>query len=70
MSHWNALVANLEMRGMGDFYDPRLDDAAPFPIAAASYSHHAQLAERNNVRKACCQFVTADVSRPPPVQNR
>ena len=34
--HWNAFVANLEMHGKGTFYDPRLDDAAKFPIAAAN----------------------------------
>src|ERR1700674_219161 len=38
--HWNALVANLEMRGKGDFYDSRLDDAAQFPIAAANHFGH------------------------------
>jgi cytochrome c5 len=36
ISHWNALVANLEMQGKGTFYDPRLNDAAKFPIAAAN----------------------------------
>jgi cytochrome c5 len=40
--HWNALVANLEMRGKGDFYDSRLDDAAQFPIAAANHFGHIQ----------------------------
>jgi hypothetical protein len=34
ISHWNALVANLEMGGSGTFWDPRLNDAARFPIAA------------------------------------
>jgi hypothetical protein len=34
VSHWNALVANLEMHGRGIFYDPRLNDAARFPVAA------------------------------------
>ena len=34
--HWNAFVANLEMQGKGTFYDPRLNDAAKFPIAAAT----------------------------------
>lgn len=34
VSHWNALVANLEMGGQGTFIDPRLDDAERFPIAA------------------------------------
>jgi hypothetical protein len=34
-THWNALVANLEMHGLGTFFDPRLDDPVQFPIAAA-----------------------------------
>ena len=34
ISHWNALVANLEMHGQGTFFDPRLKDAARFPVAA------------------------------------
>jgi hypothetical protein len=33
--HWNAFVANLEMHGKGRFWDPRLNDSAQFPIAAA-----------------------------------
>jgi hypothetical protein len=32
--HWNAFVANLEMHGKGRFFDPRLNNAAQFPIAA------------------------------------
>ena len=36
VTHWNAFVANLEMRGKGTFFDPRLNDAAKFPIAAAN----------------------------------
>lgn len=34
--YWNAFVANLEMRGIGRFFDPRLNNAAKFPIAAAN----------------------------------
>lgn len=34
--HWNAFVANLEMHGKGRFFDPRLNDASQFPIAAAN----------------------------------
>jgi mono/diheme cytochrome c family protein len=34
--YWNAYVANTQMRGIGTFFDPRLNDAAKFPIAAAS----------------------------------
>src|SRR6185295_1817112 len=40
VSHWNAFVANLEMHGKGTFYDPRLDDAARFPIAARNRLGH------------------------------
>jgi hypothetical protein len=32
--HWNAFVGNLEMHGIGRFFDPRLNNAAQFPIAA------------------------------------
>lgn len=35
VTYWNAFVANIEMRGKGFFFDPRLDDASKFPIAAA-----------------------------------
>jgi len=34
VTHWNAFVANLEMHGKGTFYDPRLNDARQFPVAA------------------------------------
>jgi mono/diheme cytochrome c family protein len=36
VTHWNAFVANLEMHGKGTFFDPRLDNPAQFPIAAAN----------------------------------
>ena len=42
VSHWNALVANLEMGGQGTFFDPRLDDAIKFPIAAANGFGHVR----------------------------
>lgn len=38
VTHWNAFVANLEMHGKGTFYDPRLNDAKQFPIAAKAGS--------------------------------
>jgi hypothetical protein len=42
VSHWNAFVANLEMHGQGTFYDPRLDDATRFPIAARERFGHVR----------------------------
>jgi hypothetical protein len=35
VTYWNAFVANLEMHGKGRFFDPRLNNATQFPIAAA-----------------------------------
>src|ERR1051325_2213477 len=34
VTHWNAFVGVLEMHGQGTFFDPRLNDAVKFPIAA------------------------------------
>jgi hypothetical protein len=34
VSHWNAYVANTQMHGKGTFYDPRLNNADQFPVAA------------------------------------
>jgi hypothetical protein len=41
VTYWNALVSNLEMHGSpGTFYDPRLDNAEKFPIAARARMGH------------------------------
>lgn len=42
ISYWNALVANLEMGGVGTFYDPRLNDASQFPVAVKLGSYNAR----------------------------
>lgn len=42
VTHWNALVANLAMHGQGTLYDPRLDDAERFPIAAREGFGHVR----------------------------
>jgi len=34
VTYWNAFVANIEMHGVGTFFDPRLNDATKFLIAA------------------------------------
>jgi hypothetical protein len=33
VTYWNAFVANLEMHGIGRFFDPRLNNPAKFPVA-------------------------------------
>jgi hypothetical protein len=45
ISHWNAFVANLEMHGQGTFFDPRLDDATRFPVAARAGLGHVRAEE-------------------------
>jgi hypothetical protein len=42
VTYWNAFVANLPMHGQGSFFDPRLDNADKFPIAAANGFGHIQ----------------------------
>jgi cytochrome c5 len=38
--YWNAFVANLEMHGIGNFSDKRLDNRSQFPVAArAGFAH-------------------------------
>jgi hypothetical protein len=34
--YWNAYVANTQMHGKGVFFDPRMQDAQQFPVAAKS----------------------------------
>jgi hypothetical protein len=42
VTYWNAYVGNLEMHGKGVFYDPRLDDAEKYPVAARTKQGHKQ----------------------------
>ena len=34
VTYWNAYVANLQLQGQGNFYDPRLMNATQYPVAA------------------------------------
>jgi hypothetical protein len=43
--YWNAFVAVLEMHGQGNFFDPRLDNAAKFPVAARARLGHVKVEE-------------------------
>lgn len=36
VTHWNAYVANTELQGVGNFYDPRMNDAKKYPLAVAN----------------------------------
>jgi len=69
MTYWNAFVANLEMHGQGTFYDPRLDDAQKYPVAAFAGSGHVEPAGEDLVtpRLAALQFyqLALPIPRPP-----
>lgn len=40
--YWNAYVGNLEMHGKGRFFDPRLDNAEKYPVAARTKQGHKE----------------------------
>jgi hypothetical protein len=65
--HWNAFVANLEMHGSGTFYDPRLADAAKFPIAAANGFDDVRVnADRITPKLAALHFYQLSLPAPKP----
>lgn len=43
--YWNSFVATLEMHGQGNFYDPRLENAAKYPVAARAGLGHVKVEE-------------------------
>jgi len=69
VTHWNAFVANLEMHGKGRFFDPRLDDAAQFPIAAAHGFGNVQIDpddDRITPKLAALHFYQLALAAPKP----
>jgi hypothetical protein len=68
--HWNAFVANLEMHGTGRFFDPRLDNAAQFPIAAthgfADLPHISPDEDRITGKLSDLQFYQLAIPSPEP----
>jgi len=67
VTHWNAFVANLEMHGRGTFFDPRLDDAVKFPIAAREGMGHVRNEDdRITSKLAALQFYQLAIPAPAP----
>jgi hypothetical protein len=67
VTHWNAFVANLEMMGSGTFYDPRLDDATKFPIAARNRMGHVRKTpDQITAKLANLQLYQLALHAPPP----
>jgi hypothetical protein len=67
VTHWNAFVSNLEMHGQGTFFDPRLDDAAKFPIAAANgFGHVTHDPDLITSKLAALHVYQLDIPAPKP----
>jgi hypothetical protein len=65
VSHWNALVANLEMHGQGTFIDARLDDALRFPVAArAGFGHVRHEPDLTTAKLPALQFYQLSIPAP------
>ena len=66
--YWNAFVANLEMHGKGNFFDPRLRNAEQYPVAARAKLGDVRSAEdRITPKLAGLHFyqLALPVPRPP-----
>jgi len=73
VTYWNAFVANLDMHGVGSFFDPRLDNAAKFPIAAANGFGHLQInADDDQItpKLGPLQFYLLSLPSPQPVAGK
>jgi hypothetical protein len=69
VTYWNAFVAVLEMHGKGTFFDPRLDDAAKFPVARRAGSGNVRNDDdRTTGKLAALHFYQLGLQapRPPP----
>jgi cytochrome c peroxidase len=69
VTHWNAFVSNLEMHGKGTFYDPRLNNAAQFPIAArAGFGNVRNTPDLITAKLAALHFYQLAIPAPRPPQ--
>jgi hypothetical protein len=68
--YWNAFVGALEMHGKGRFFDPRLDNPAQFPVAAANgfgdLPHISPDDDRITPKLAALQFYQLSLPAPTP----
>jgi len=68
VTYWNAFVANLEMHGKGNFFDPRLDNAQQFPIAARNgFGHMRQPPDADRITPKLPALQVYQLAIPAPV---
>jgi hypothetical protein len=67
ITYWNAFVANLEMHGMGTFFDTRLDNRKQFPIAAENrFGHTKAKVDRITPKLGALQAYQLSLDAPKP----
>jgi len=67
VTYWNAFVANLDMQGKGTFFDPRLNDAAKYPIAAkAGFGNKRDSPDLITPKLAALHFYQLAIPAPTP----
>src|SRR5215203_185725 len=65
VTYWNAYVANLELSGQGQFYDPRLMNKEQYPVAArAGFGNKRSDTDHVTSKLAALQFYQLCI--PPP----
>jgi hypothetical protein len=65
VTYWNAYVANLELQGQGNFYDPRLNDPVKYPVAArAGFGNKRSSVDMVTSKLGALQFY--QLAMPPP----
>ena len=67
VTYWNAYVANLQLQGQGNFYDPRLMNATQFPVAAkAGFGNKRSDSDHVSSKLAALQFYQLAIPPPRP----
>src|SRR6185437_3947203 len=65
--YWNAYVAITQMHGQGVFFDPRLDDARKFPVAARQRAGHIRnTPDLVTAKLAALQYYQLSIPAPTP----
>src|SRR5689334_5157840 len=64
--YWNAFVAVTQMHGQGTFFDPRLDDAKKFPVAARTRLGHTRPQGEDKVTSKLAGLQAYQLSLPTP----
>lgn len=67
VTYWNAYVANLQLVGQGNFYDPRLMNAEQYPVAAKmGFGNKRSNTDHVSDKLAALQFYQLAIPAPEP----